>query len=1066
MARAAVKYRLGLDLGTNSIGWAAVEIADDDTACRLLDLGVRIFPDGRDAQSKQSNAVNRRLARGQRRRRDRYLRRRGQLMQSLIEYGLMPEDAKERKELENKNPYEIRAHALDRPLQAYELGRALFHLNQRRGFKSNRKSVGDANQDSDVRTDISNLRERMEESGSRTLGEFLYRRHRNGSSVRARPGEGLYPDRAMFEAEFDAIRSAQERHHNLNHDQWQTLRDTVFFQRDLHPVEPGWCLFEEGERRSPRALPVFQEFRLLQEVNNLRVLQGREPDRALTEQERNYVLERLRSGKNLSLSKPTGLLKTARFNLSAGMREAIKGDETAAIMASTAKNATARRKAQPSLFGNRWLELLTEERNEIVHHLLNSENPEDIRQMAITLWDLDEESADAVAHVSLPSGYGNLSEKAILNILPHLEAGLVFSEAVQCAGYKHHSDFRNEEAHDELPYYGTVLTRDSVGADSQKDPDHDGEPARYGRISNPTVHIGLGQLRRVVNKLVETYGQPEEIVVELARDLKMNPEQKQRLEGEQNRGRERNEFFRKELGEETLASTPDALRKLRLWEEQQYGTVKVCPYTGKTLSLAMVLSAQTEVDHILPFSRTLDNSASNLVICLAEANRQKGNQTPAEAFGDGCLEYVKDFPANKRWRFQDNAIEHFEKEERFLDRQLNETQYLSRTARTYLAYLYDEQGEGRNRVRAIPGRMTALLRRAWGLEGILRESSDGEIPRKQRDDHRHHAIDAFIVANTTQGLLKKFADAAGSEYQDAGQGLARSVPPPWQDFDRNHVKAFLNRTNRAVSYKPDHGTRGSQGKTSGQLHKDTAYGVIEPLGDGRYRVVQRKKLTNFTAKDLNTVPDPALRDALRRLWDESGGSVADFAKHAANPGVQVGSSRQKVRRVRVYTEKLVIPVKDDYGKVYKGYEPQSNELAEIWRMPEPDASWKTVVISTFSANQPTFNSLDFRPHPAAKLMMRLQINDMGALGEGQYRRIVRVRKMDNNRSGPRIFLDDHNEANVAERIAQDIKTRKETNTTGGMKDGPFSAAKLRRQGFRKVRVDELGRIQDRGPYNT
>ena len=142
MAATRIKYRLGLDMGTNSIGWAAVRIDEKANPVGMLGMGVRIFPDGRDEQSKQSNAVDRRMARGQRRRRDRYLQRRRDLMQALIEYGLMPSDSNERKALESLEPYALRARALDEPLQPCELGRALFHLDQRRGFKSNRKTAG------------------------------------------------------------------------------------------------------------------------------------------------------------------------------------------------------------------------------------------------------------------------------------------------------------------------------------------------------------------------------------------------------------------------------------------------------------------------------------------------------------------------------------------------------------------------------------------------------------------------------------------------------------------------------------------------------------------------------------------------------------------------------------------------------------------------------------------------------------------------------------------------------------------------------------------------------------
>ncbi len=1079
MATNESKYRLGLDMGTNSIGWAAVLLDDAGEPCGLLDMGVRIFPDGRQASPSgdgPSNSVQRRDARGQRRRRDRYLARRKKLMKALVKYGLMPENTAARKALEGLDPYKLRALALDEWLEPFELGRALFHLNQRRGFKSNRKMGGDEKEDGQLRAEISELRRRIEESKARTLGEYLHHRRKKGEHVRARPETGLRADRAMYEAEFDKIRAAQKQHLTQKKEKWDELRRIIFHQQDLRPVEPGWCQFEDGEYRAPKALPVFQEFRILQEVNNLRVSVDLEPERRLCEDERARAVERLRSGKDIKLSegrdnkpaKPTRDLRLptgAVFNLAAGGRKAIKGDETAPRLMKAKKTKT---EPERTLFGNRWLGLSLDERNETVHFLLETEKPEQVKERARAEWGLSEEQAGTLANVSLPQGYGNLSEKAIRRILPHLAKGLVFSDAVVAAGYPHHSDFRNAEAHGELPYYGEVLERDAVGANPKKDPERHGEAARYGRIANPTVHIGLGQLRRVVNTLIEEYGKPEEIVVELARDLKMNREAKLNLSRQQREGRDRNNRFREDLEAAEIKVTADALRKLRLWEEQRYGAVKICPYTGRTISFEMVAgnrSSETEVDHILPFSRTLDNSMANLVVCMADANRVKGNQTPYEAFGDKCLEYVADFPANKRWRFYEDAMERYEGERDFLDRQLSETQYLSRTARTYLAWLYDEQGEHRQRVRAIPGQMTALLRRGWGLDGMLSKAEDGETPRKTRDDHRHHAVDAFVVANTTQGLLQKFADASGSHYRDAAERLAKLVPLLWEGFDRSQVQELLD--NMVVSYKPDHGTRGKRGQTTGQLHEATAYGILEPVdvGDRRYKVVVRKELSNFTAKDLDKAPDTALRDALRRLWDEVGGKAAEFGKRASEEGVLVNGRRQKVRRVRIITpDERIIPIEDASGKSYKGYMPGGNEFADVWRM--PDGSWRTVVVPTFDANQPGFDPNSFRPHPAAGKLMRLQIDDMGTLGEGANRRIVRVRKMDNGKSGPRIVLDDHNEANVADRIKQDAKIRRETGTDTGMKEEVFSAAKLRRLGFRPVRVDELGRVFDRGPFRA
>ena len=346
--------------------------------------------------------------------------------------------------------------------------------------------------------------------------------------------------------------------------------------------------------------------------------------------------------------------------------------------------------------------------------------------------------------------------------------------------------------------------------------------------------------------------------------------------------------------------------------------------------------------------------------------------------------------------------------------------------------------------------------------------------RKQRDDHRHHAIDVFVVANTTQGLLKQFADAAGSGYRDAEERLAKLTPKPWEPWKesgRNEVKAKLDKL--VVSYKPDHGTPGAKGKTTGQLHNDTAYGIINFVKDGPSEVVTRKTLSTGnngwpkTAKHLEAVRDPALRAALQELWHnvaDGGKNQAGFVQEAKSPGVPLNGKRQPVQRVRVVQKQTVIPIKDGAGKYYKGYLPGGNEFADVWRM--PDGSWRAVVVSTFDANQPDFNIEDKRPHPAAKRLMRLQIDDMGALGEGSNRRIVRVRQMDNSKSGPRVVLDDHNEANVDARITQDARARKETGVKTGMKMDVYSAQKLRRVGFRRVSVDELGRVRDRGPFKS
>ena len=1052
------RYRLGLDLGTNSIGWAAVNLDDQGQPCGVLDMGVRIFPNGRHPKSNVPYAADRRIARGQRRRLDRYLMRRDELMQALIEYGLMPSDPEAREDLQRLDSYSLRARGLDQPLSPFELGRALFHLNQRRGFKSNRKSGGEKEDEKNKTADaIDGLRRRMKESGARTLGEFQSRRHAQKESVRFREGSEFYPDRAMYEEEFDTIRQKQTNHHKLSPEQWDSLHEIIFYQRPLQPVEPGWCQFEfENEkRRAAKALPIFQEFRILQEVNNLRVQIGSEQDRPLNEVERERVLQRLRSGQNINFANPnTGLRLDSwnagvSFNLAYDGRKKIQRDETTA------------RLSKKEYFGNRWHSLSLQERNEVVEFLLTTER-ELVHQKAVEEWGLSEPQANAVANVSLPTGYGNLSEKAIRKILPHLERGSLYSDAVKEAGYSHHSDFRRDTARDCLPYYGEILPRDVVGANLRKDPLKDGEESRYGRVPNPTVHIALNQLRRVVNCLIEVYGKPENIVVELVRDLKLNDEQRKRHKNQQKENEKQNQKRTKMLEDAGLKPTRILRDRLRLWEEQGPVQARVCPYTGRNLSFEMVVSSQTNVEHILPFSRTWDDSMANKVVCIAAANHAKGNRSPYEAFGHSppgydyqeILDRTNEFPWNKRGRFREDAMDQFESEGGFLARQLNDTAYFSKIACGYLACLYNEKGEGRKRVWATRGYQTGGLRKAWGLEGILRADADtGEIVRKQRDDHRHHAIDAFVVANTTQGLLQRFARAV-DVYPHVNAERVRSLtPPPWDGFHGEQLRPYLDSI--IVSHKPDHGTRGVQGKTSGKLHNETAYGIVEPSEDEPYNAVHRIELSKITKPQLDRVRDQYLCEALKKLWEKTesevetaGGKASEvlgrFSERAASEGVLLGGRRQIVRRVRVLENVNGPQIKDRDGKPYKMYKSDGNEFANVWRM--SDGDWKIVVVPTFDANQPDFDPEKFRPvdksgrkDPMAKLLGRLHTNDMVAIGEGEDRRIMRVRKM----SAGRIGLDDHNEAKAKPR--------------------EYRAKTLRDSGFRKVGVDEIGRVSDPGP---
>lgn len=946
-----------------------------------------------------------------------------------MSHGLMPGEEVKRKELENLDPYELRAKALDEPLSAFELGRALFHLNQRRGFKSNRKvsDVKDTN-NGKIRPEISELRRRIRQSGARTLGEYLHRRRRKGKAVRARPEQGLYPDRALYEEEFNCIRKAQEAHHpNLNEAAWHELADIIFHQRKLRPVDPGCCTFEPKEPRAPQALPIVQEFRLLQEVDNLRILPPSQPERRLTAEERAKVIDKLSRQQTVTFASLLKLLKLpgdTRFNLAGDSRTSLYGDKTTATL------------AKKKLFGKTWHSFGNEKRTEIVSALLTIESEQELVRHAQKQWGVDEATAHELAKATLPSGYSRLSVKALSRIVPLMrEQGLPYHEAVRQAGYAHHSNFAPEKLLDRLPYYGEVLERHVVGGD----PNANDPVKRYGRIANPTVHIGLNQLRRIINRIIERHGRPTQIVIELARELKMSAGDKAKERKRQALQRKDNGILTEIIEGAGYQASPNLLRRFKLWKEQGPVGDRRCPYTGKVISATMVMTEHVEVDHIIPFSRSLDDSHANKVLCIRAANQKKRNRTPYEAFGnspDGydyeeILKRAERLPANKRWRFYPDAMERFEATGDFLDRQLNETRYLSRISREYLSHICPS-----NAIWVTPGRLTALLRGKWGLNGLL-----GDANRKLRSDHRHHAIDALVTALTDRALLQRVARAA----ERSRHRLIDDMPEPWPDFDqdvRRAIDAII------VSHRPDHGTAGAYRSTSGALHNDTAYGIASGPDTKGYRTMTWREGIDEMKSDaeLKNVHDEALRRRLQSLWSRfaaSGGKWEKFADHAWH--------ELKVRRVKLGIS-LSNPVFicDRAGKPYKAYKADANEYMEIYE--HPSGHWRAETVRRFDANQPDFTPSWRRDYPNSRKIMRLHKNDMIAIGEGAERQIFYVVKL----SKQNVILAEHNIAN--HRARNDDKEDPFRYTI-------YSAKNLKEPGARKIRVDELGRVYDPGPLS-
>lgn len=1009
------RYRLALDVGSTSIGWVVLRLASEiNIPTAIIKAGVRIFSDGRNPKDGTSLAVTRREARSARRRRDRLLKRKTRILRQLIELGFFPAAEASRKELEKLNPYELRARGLDTVLTPAEFARALFHINQRRGFKSNRKTDKNENESGALKTAIKKVKEKIESNEARTVGEYLYKRMLKGETVRARLRQtrmlqdngrdkieknyDLYIDRSMIEDEFEQLWQAQMQWNPelFNEKNKTLLKNTLLFQRNLKPVKPGRCTLLPELERAPMALPSTQLFRIYQEVNNLRYLDDSFNLVALNKSERDLIFKELNKNQKRTFDQIRNILGfsgTIKFNIEDEKRKELSGNKTAAIL------------SKKNYFGSSWFDFSEEKQDEIVLKLLAEEDEAKLIEWLINNTGVDEAIAESLSSVSLPDGYGALSMEAIGRILPHLkEEVITYDKAVLNAGFEHHSMLdasRDGEVYDELPYYGIPLER-HVGFGS-------GEPKdslekRYGKIANPTVHIGLNQIRIVVNALIKKYGHPTEVVVEVARDLKQSKEQKDK-ERKQQAENQKNNIRRREqiagiLGISEERVSRNDIQKMILWEELAYDPMdRKCPYSGVQISASMLFTPEVEVEHILPYSRTLDDGMNNKTLCMRLANRYKANKTPYEAFGaqeiagfnyDEMVQRSKGMKKEKSYRFLPDGYELWLKNDKdFLARALNDTRYLSKLTREYIKLICPN-------VWVIPGQITAKLRSQFGLNDVL-----GLHGEKNRNDHRHHAVDACVIGITDRYLLQQFSRANQQAREKGLERLVENLVPPWETY-RKHVERAVN--NIWVSHKPDHSHEGG-------MHNDTAYSLFD---DGYVSYHKNNNGQREFIKEKLTV-------------------------------IQMVSHKAKERHG-------VLP--DGSLRPYKGYKGDSNYCLEIVK--NEKGKWEGEIVSTFQAYQIVRKeglerlrnsdvSISGKP-----LVMRLMRGDVVRCEHDEQVMSLRVVVI---KSSGQMLLAPHQEANVDARNRDKEDSFKYISKTAGS---------LQKSQGRKITVSPIGQVNDPG----
>ncbi len=825
-------YVLGLDLGTASIGWAIIDLELDDdgeigSEIGLRAAGVRIFPEGVNRGPKGAEKpknVERRTARGARRNRYRFHQRRRNLARILVAAGLLPESEADRQKLWRLDPYVLRARGLDEDLSAHEFGRALFHLNQRRGFKSNRKS-GEANANKGMLKEISDLADAIKESKARTLGEYLNEIAGTDRSCLVRGETHLrkrHTLRAMYQDEFDLLWGRQVKAHpeTLTDELRQRVADEIiFFQRPLrlqtHLI--GQCEHEPQEKRGPKSHWVSQQYRVLCDVANLMIQQANGHERKLSEHERAQATQLLSANDKRTfkqLHKALGLDPDARFNLEQGGRTSIGGNSAEAALLN-------------GIGEKQWLSLTAEAQAHLRELLTECEDEDEMRSN-LAEFELKPDAEIKLIAYAGPDGYGHLSLKAMRNLIPHLEAGLNLHEAKKACDYV------------QIPVV-PVETR---------------LPAPPN-IRNPVVQSALVEVRKVVNELIRIHGLPYRIVVELAREMKGSVAEREEKSIEMHKRQVEREEVARKLEEEVGIPVPRRadIEKYRLWEDQE----GICPYSGRAISQGQLFSSDIEVDHILPRWRSLDDSYLNKVVAFTQSNREKADRTPREwreGLGDydGMIERIskmKGMPFSKRRKFTQKEIDL----DSFVARQLNDTRYLSVAARDYLGCLFEPEDQA-SRVRVGRGQLTAELRRRWGLNSLLTPFSvqEGEEPPKYRGDHRHHAIDAIVVALSRPGHLKRLA--AYHKQKNRMGTRAPAFEEPWEEF-RSSVASVIQLI--LVSHRPRRRLRGP-------LHEGFFYGPSETQGEYFYR----KSVSELTAAMIPKIRDKAVREAVEARLSEFG----------------------------------------------------------------------------------------------------------------------------------------------------------------------------------------------------
>lgn len=710
---------LGLDLGTNSIGWAITEQQDDNYT--LLDKGVDIFQEGvaRTKSGEEPMVKTRTDARALRRHYHRRRLRKIELLKVLIandlcsyldkeqldnwrykkQYPLNDEFMLWLRSSDSNNPYADRYKALTEQLNLsvtadrYALGRALYHLSQRRGFLSNRKEEGGDN--GAIKGAIKQLDEDMAAAGCGYLGEFYYKLFLAGEKIRTGDGYGYAGRIAHYEKEFKAICEKQ----NLSEELQNALHRAIFFQRPLKSQKGlvGNCTFEKDKARCPISHPNFEEFRMLCSTNNIKIKTPADSELRMLNADEVRLIESLfyrKSKEHFDFEDIAKKLAGGKKNSYAHIADKVDAPYKFNYKMSHNVSGSPLTAALRNLFGEDWLSTMssvyikgegkTESQilNDVWHVLFSFDDDDKLKEWAKTNLQLNEEQAEAFADIKVKQGYAALSLNVINKILPYLRGGYRYDEAVFIANLPAvvpQEMWKNENTRTaiikdicslldefaENPLYrhltkkqaidNMLLDNYGIGYNEsarlyepsnietypQAQPNREGllllGSPRTSSVRNPMAMRALFRLRALVNQLLKEgkIDKTTKINIEFARGLNdanmRNAIERYQRENEKNRATYAADIAKlyKEQCGVDITPTEDDILKYQLWKEQN----ERCLYTGEQICICDFIGADPkyDIEHTVPRSRGGDNSQMNKTLCQADFNRRiKREKLPAE----------------------------------------------------------------------------------------------------------------------------------------------------------------------------------------------------------------------------------------------------------------------------------------------------------------------------------------------------------------------------------------------------------------------------------------------------